>query len=557
MEIDAGGGPVPPRDLPDLLGRLVRQDPDAVVALDKGPDGATVPVSRTELERRVAALTGELRKAGVGPGDCVAVWLPNWSDALVWQFAAAAVSAHVVGINTRYNVTEVAHVLARARPELVALAHDFHGLDLLRRLREAVDQASSPAPAVVLVPGPGRERPAAEEIAASDVGRGAWTPDPDAAPGDPAVPDPQALAVAFTTSGSTGMPKLAAHRAAGVLSHAVADAAALGIAPGEHVLCALPLSGTFGHTLAMAALAAGGVCVLEPVFDADAVLDDMAVHSVTHVACGDDLMARLAEAWRARPRDLSSWRWWGAADFQGRARELAQWAAEAFGTTTCGVYGSSELFALTAAWPPDEPAPGRWAGGGRLVSRAIEVRVVDPATGKVLPHGQEGELQFRGPNVVDSYLGDAEAAGRAFTGDGWFRSGDLGRLTADDAFVYVVRMGDALRLRGFLVDPAEIEQRLAEHPDVRTAKVVGVPGPDGATAAVGFVVAVDGQEPDPAELRRWCARTLAGFKVPAAVQVIGAMPTTNGPNGVKIRADVLREWAVRSMDQSESRPSRQ
>ncbi|MGY2065342.1 AMP-binding protein [Blastococcus sp. SYSU DS0619] len=546
-EPETGSEPAHARDLPDLLARLVRQDAGAVVALDKGPDGATVPVTRAELVRRVAALAGSLHAAGVGAGDCVAVWLPNWSDALAWQFAAAACSAHVVGINTRYNVAEVAHVLHRARPKVVALAHGFHGLDLRARLQEAVGHATAPVPAVVLVPGPDRARPTTDEVASSDVGGGAWTPDPAAGPADLPAPDPQALAVAFTTSGSTGMPKLAAHRAAGVLSHAVADAAVLGIGRGEHVLCALPLSGTFGHTLAMATLAAGGVCVLEPVFDPDVVLDDMAAHAVTHVACGDDLMARLAEAWRRRRRDLPSWRWWGAADFQGHARELAAWAAETFGTTTSGVYGSSELFALTAVWPPEVPAPDRWAGGGRLVSGALRVRAADPETGAVVPFGQEGELQFRGPNVVDSYLGDPGAADRAFTADGWFRSGDLGRLTAANAFVYVVRMGDALRLRGFLVDPAGIEQRLGEHPDVATAKVVGVEGADGATVAVGFVVAVPGREPEPADLRRWCARTLAGFKVPAAVHVIDEMPTTSGTNGVKIRADVLRERATRSM----------
>ncbi|RFU21953.1 AMP-binding protein [Geodermatophilus marinus] len=534
-----------PRDLPDLLGRLVRQDPDAVVALDKGPDGGTVPVTRRELWQRVGALARDLGAAGVGAGDCVAVWLPNWSDALAWQFAAAARSAHVVGINTRYNVGEVAHVLGRARPRLVALPQDFHGLDLVGRLREAVAHAPWPAPGVALVPGPGRGRPDPAAVAAADVGGGAWTPSRTAAP--PALPDPDpgALAVAFTTSGSTGMPKLAAHTAAGVLSHAVADAAVLGIGPGEHVLCALPLSGTFGHTLAMAALAAGGVCVLEPVFDPAAVLDDMAAHAVTHVASGDDLVARLAEAWQEHPRDLSSWRWWGAADFQGRVGELAAWAAETFGTTTCGVYGSSELFALTAVRPLDEPAPGRWLGGGRVVHEGIEVRVADPVTGAVLPHGREGELQFRGPNVVDAYLGDAAVAGRSSTADGWFRSGDLGLQTAVDAFAYVVRMGDALRLRGFLVDPAEIEQRLVAHPDVGIAKVVGVQDADGATAAVGFVQAAGGRAPDPAELRRWCASALAGFKVPAAVHVLEAMPTTSGTNGTKIRADVLREWAQR------------
>ncbi|HYH30908.1 MAG TPA: AMP-binding protein [Pseudonocardia sp.] len=532
-----------PRDLPDLVGGPARRDPDAVVAVDKGPGGAGIPVTRGALWRRVATLAAQLADAGIGRGDCVAVWLPNWSDALVWQFAVAARDAHVIGINTRYNVEEVAHVLRRARPRIVALAHGFHGLDLLERLRAAVAEAGTPPPVVAPVPGPGG--PQATDPAAVDVGGGVWTPRPvdtvEAA--DPAPSDPDALAVAFTTSGSTGMPKLAAHRGAGVLAHAVADAAALGLTEADVVLCALPLSGVFGYNTAMAALAAGAVCVLEPVFAADAVLDDMAAHRVTHVVGGDDLVLRLHEAWRARPRDLSAWRWCGIADFQGRSRELAAWARDAFGTATSGVYGSSELFALLAFWPADEPEPGRWDGGGRVVHAGIEVRVADPVTDEVLAPGQEGELQFRGPNVVDAYLGDPDAAGRASTADGWFRSGDLGVRVDDGAFVYVCRMGDALRLRGFLVDPAEIEFRLAAHPGVHTAKVVGVDGADGGTRAIGFVVPEAGAEPAPEELREWCAAALARFKVPDAVHVIAEMPTTTGTNGTKIRAATLREWA--------------
>ena len=75
----------------------------------------------------------------------------------------------------------------------------------------------------------------------------------------------------------------------------------------------------------------------------------------------------------------------------------------------------------------------------------------------VVEPGIQGELQFRGPNVVDTYLGNPNAAKHAFTADGWFRSGDPGFMNPDGSFDYVCRMGDALRLRGFLVEPAEIE----------------------------------------------------------------------------------------------------
>jgi fatty-acyl-CoA synthase len=109
-------------------------------------------------------------------------------------------------------------------------------------------------------------------------------------------------------------------------------------------------------------------------------------------------------------------------------------------------------------------------------------------------------------------------------------------------------MGDVLRLKGFLVDPSEIEQRLAEHTSVETAKVVGLQAHDGQTQAIGFVTlrqsapttnpVVNGEA-----LQAWCKETLARFKVPATVHIIDEMPTTAGTNGTKIRAATLRDWA--------------
>ncbi|RRO17093.1 acyl-CoA synthetase [Saccharopolyspora rhizosphaerae] len=524
-----------------MLDELVRRDPDATLAIDAHPE-RPITVRRAELRDRVQRLRTELADAGLGRGDCLAVWLPNWSDSLVFQFAAASLGAHVVGLNTRYNVEEVTHVLQRSRPAVLAIAHDFHGLDLIATLRDAVRTAgtTAPPPAVVVVPGP-HGRPC-EDPTHYDVGAGAWTPSDAAAP-SPGAHEHDELAVAFTTSGSTGKPKLAAHTASAVVSHARADADGMGIRDSDVVLCALPLSGVFGFSTAMAGLAGGAACLLEPVFDEDGVVADMARWGVTHVVAADDMLTRIAAAWRRHALDLSRWRWLGIADFLGRSHEVAAWARDEFGTLTSGVYGSSEVFALACFWPDDEPAPRRWTGGGHLVSGEMQARTADPATDEVTAPGEQGELHLRGPNVVDAYLGSPEAAESSFTADGWFKTGDLAEIDEDGAIRYVCRIGDVLRLRGFLVDPAEIEHRLAAHPAVTTAKVVGARVGDGSTLAVGFVVLAPGEVATDQDLRDWCAAALARFKVPTAVHVLDRMPTTSGTNGTKIRAATLREWA--------------
>lgn len=539
----AGGPAGTPRRLLDVFADLVAADPGATVLYDGHTGGApTAPVTRRQLRDLAADLAADLRDHGVGAGDCIGVWLPNWSQAVAAQLAALSLGAHVIGINTRYNVDEIGHVLRMARPKAVLIAHEFMALDLLGRYRTAHQQAGAPAPVTLVCTAPGRPPAGEDDVAAYDLGAGAVTcPRSHGRTDLPPCPAP-GLATAFTTSGSTGRSKLAAHDEPGTTAHVLAAGARIGLAPGHVMLGALPLSGVFGFTAAMAAIFSGAAVLLEPVFDAAGVLDDMVRYGVTHIIGADDLLGRLATAWQ-EGRPALPLRWIGIADFEGRSKELASWAENTFGTTVAGVYGSSELFALTTFWPTEYPPEQRWTGGGRVVTDSIEVRVADPVSNEVCGPGEDGEMQFRGPNVVNAYLGDPSVAREAFTDDGWFRSGDLGRMVADGTVQYVCRMGDVLRLRGFLVDPAEIELRLAAHPAVQVAKVVGIPGPGGGTIAVGFVVLDGPDQPGEAELKAWCAQTLAAFKVPSRVRAIEEMPTTSGTNGTKIRAAALRELA--------------
>ncbi|KID31631.1 acyl-CoA synthetase (AMP-forming)/AMP-acid ligase II [Prauserella sp. Am3] len=559
----------PNETLTDLLAGTVAADAEATAIIDGGERPRRV--SRGELWRRTVALREDLRARGVGTGDCVGVWLPNWSESLVWQFAAASLGAHVIGVNTRYGVDDVAHVLDRARPAVVAVAHDFLDLDLAGTLASAVDRADTAPPSVAVVAGPagcgprddrtpgdegsGVDAPDVSDdgvLPRYDVGAGAWVPSgwDVTAPLDPEVLRgvPDELAVAFTTSGSTGRPKLAAHRGSAVAAHARNVAAAGDWDAMSVSLIVLPLSGVFGYVPAITAIGAGGAALLEPRFDPALVLRHMAEFGVTHLACADDVVGRLMASWRDEPVAVPAWRRMLMADFYGDSLEASAWAEDDTGTPAMGVYGSSEVFSLVAFWRVHDAAPERWRGGGRPVSPAIGVRAVDPVTGESPAEGEPGELQFRGYPVVDAYLGDHDGSirSRSFTADGWFRSGDLGLVRDDGSFDYLCRMGDSLRLKGFLVEPAEIELRIAEHAGVVRAKVVGVPVA-GETRTVAFVEPDPdaGEALDPEELREWCARTLARFKVPHLVQVIDEMPMTVGTNGSKIRTTELRERARR------------
>ncbi len=149
-----------------------------------------------------------------------------------------------------------------------------------------------------------------------------------------------------------------------------------------------------------------------------------------------------------------------------------------------------------------------------------------------------------GYNVLQRYLRGRSEPLPPLSAEGYFDSGDLGSVDDDErSFTYEGRAGEALRLRGFLVQPAEIELFLIGHPAVEMVKVVGAER-DGRPVAVAFVTAAAGQTVDTEELLSWCRDELAAFKVPERVIVVDTMPFTSGTNGSKIKAAELRRQAA-------------
>jgi fatty-acyl-CoA synthase len=269
----------------------------------------------------------------------------------------------------------------------------------------------------------------------------------------------------------------------------------------------------------------------------------MAQHGVTHVNASDDMLLAMIAAARAAGLDLNAWREGVFAEFTNQGRAAVD-AGDSVGARLTGVYGSSETYALMAHRLAEQPVEVRARNGGTLVDEAMAVRAVDPETGAVVAAGEQGELQFKGPSVLCRHLGNPDATRAAFTDDGWMRTGDVGVCDPDGrSFTYLARLGDALRLAGFLTDPVEIERRLLAHPGVVAAQVVGVTGPRGGDVAVAFVVAVAGEYPTEADLIGHCAAGLANYKVPSRVVLVEAFPTVDGANGVKIRKAELREMA--------------
>ena len=447
------------------------------------PDGTSTAAA--EIARRGRELAGHWLSNGLTVGDRVAVWMPNGATYLEALAGCAAGRLVVVSVNTRFSAEEAQALIVRSGTKLVVDAS-------WRR-----PQGGAPGPS----------------------------------PGGSAMADDPF--VVFTTSGTTSRPKLVLHTQGSIAKHGHDTAGAFGYTADDVALIAMPFCGTFGLSGLTAALAANSTIVLEEHFDAVATAELIVRHGVTVVNGSDDMYHRLLSA----GADLSSIRIGGYARFNSSLEGIVE-RGERVGARLTGLYGMSEVQALFAIRDPSGNPSERALAGGTMASAQASFRI------------EAGELWLRGPSMFAGYLADGGAAidtqltESAFS-DGWFRTGDVaeGPAASDDTnrtFTYVTRMGDALRLGGFLVSPADVEQRILEVSGVTQALVVAVDLPTGARP-VAFVVAPDGV--DEADVIAHCATRLARYKVPVRVIVLEEFPTTPSANGNKIQNAKLREMA--------------
>lgn len=551
------------RTIARMLSEVRSRTPEATAVAYRG--ARLTFAGLDDAARRAARGLSEL---GVGRGDRVALWLPNSPAYLVLWLGAARLGAITVAVNTRFRAGEVADIVRRSRARVLALWPGFRGIPFLDLLGEIDRSDLERLEALVVYEEEGEEReeaagmrPAGAARAAGAVGTAGAARTLPALPASlvgcrrVAFPDllerppldedraaPGDGANMFTTSGTTRAPKFVLHSHASVTAHALVMARALGYAarPESGALGMLPLCGVFGFCQATAALAAGSALALASAFDAEEAVRLVDEHRVRCLNVTDDMLMAMFDA---APREVAfpTVEACGFAAFAAKPDELRA-RAEARGLRLVGLYGMSEVQAFFSRQPLDAAPERRLLGGGVPLDPAGRVRVRDPGTGRLLAAGEEGEIEIAGPSLMRGYFENPAATRETMSGDGFVRSGDLGRLTGDGGFVYLGRMGDTMRLGGFLVSPAEIEGHLNEHPAVRGAQVVGVDTEAGARP-VAFVVPDRGGGFDEAALRDHCARSLARFKTPARIFAVDEFPTTQSANGTKIRRAELRRMA--------------
>ncbi|WP_374670040.1 class I adenylate-forming enzyme family protein [Ramlibacter sp.] len=499
------------------LQRSLQRHPDKTALTHVG-ETAVRRHSFAQLVDGVARHAAALAARGVQAGDRVALLAPNHDELVRALFACWWRGAVACPLNVRWSAPELAHALQDCGAHLLLVDESL----------EALAAQASTLPRVTL-------GAFADEAAA-------LPPLPDTRTGG------EALATILYTGGTTGRSKGVMLTHANFWTAAMTRGAELNNAPDSVSLLVAPLFHVAGLGRLVGQSIVGGACITMAQFRPPQVLAAIEEHRITDTIMVPTMLQALLDepgfhADRVRSLDRIAF---GAApmppDLLDRA--LAAWPhAEFF-----QAYGLTETAgAVCINLPPNHRSPeARARGRLHSVGRAglgAEIVITDES-GRELPRGEVGEILTRGPMVTQGYWGLPEATASAFR-DGWFRTGDAGRMDAEGYLYIVDRLKDMIITGGENVYCAEVEAALRSHPQVSQAAVIGLPDPRWGETVHAVVVSTEGAPSDEAQadvLRGWCRDRLAGYKCPRSIAFAPALPLSAAG---KVLKNVLREQATR------------
>ncbi|BAJ32991.1 MULTISPECIES: AMP-binding protein [Kitasatospora] len=532
--------PVAPLDLPiheAVLGGCATGEHADRPALVDGLTGRSV--SYRELDAGSRRLAAGLAAAGVAQGDVVALLCPNSLAYPLAFYGTTRTGATVTPVNPLATAAELAGQLRDSGARWIITAAAF--LPLVRQataehppagvfLCDAPDAPNAPDAPDEGERGAGPRTLA--ELAASDA--------PEPAPRlDPAAD----LAVLPYSSGTTGLPKgvMLTHRS--VSTNLAQVDALLGPAPGERVLAVLPFAHIYGLTaLLNRPLRARSTVVVLPRFDLEQFLTAIQRHRIEAVYVAPPIALALAKHPLVDRFDLSSIRYVLSAAAPLDAVLAAACARRLGLPHLLQGYGMTELSPVTHVVPPGDPHPPVGTVGRLVPGTELRIRALD-APPRDLGPGEDGELLFRGPQVMNGYFGRESATAATVDPDGWLHTGDVGHVDAAGWLFVVDRVKELIKYKGHQVAPAELEALLLTHPRIADAAVIGVTDAHGAECPKAYVVPAFGCDLAEQEVIEYVARRVAPYKKVREVEFLEAVPKS--ASGKILRRE-LRDRAARS-----------
>jgi fatty-acyl-CoA synthase len=461
-------------------------------------------ISYTALADSAARIAAFLTGRGVRRGDRIGLLMNNRPEWVETFFGAAMAGAVVVAFSTWSKRDELAYLIEDSGIRLLVTLDQFGGQNF------AADLRTIAVPDVVML---GNEP--------------GWLPYRamlDDAPGVPCVAaQPEDDAIIIYTSGSSSRPKSVPLSHRGIIENGFNIGERQGYTGNDRVLLAPPLFWSYGSANALSAvLTHGSTLVLQPRFEPGEALDLIEQHRCTALYTLPAITAALTahpEFRRARTASLRTGLTIGAP-------QDVETAAEVLGAREiCNVYGQTETYGNCCVtwhhWPLERravcqgpPLPG------------VTIRIVDEITGAALPAGHAGLIEVKGYLMRGYFGASADQTDAAMTGDGFFRTGDLGELTATGDIRFIGRTTEMIKKGGINIAPAEVEDVLMRHPSVSLAGVVGVPDATQGELIAAFIVPMPGQRITEEALVAHCRELASRYKVPDFIEFRDALPAT-------------------------------
>lgn len=460
--------------------------------------------SYADLDDLASRVAGWLREQGVEPGDPVGLMLPNVLTFPVLYYGILRAGGTVVPMNPLLKAREVQHYLGDSGAELIFAWHA--SLPEARAGAEAVG-----ARAVEVGP-------------ATTAEIGSW-------PVADVVVDraDQDTAVILYTSGTTGTPKGAELTHANMRRNAEASRDLFDGSADDVIMGCLPLFHAFGQTCAMnVAVLLGATLTLVPRFDPTLALKIIERDRVTIFEGVPTMYVAMLAAGGA-VADTSTLRLCSSGGAALPAEVLKSFH-DTFGAYVLEGYGLSETSPVASF---NHPGDTRANSIGKPIA-GVAMKVVDEA-GNELPTGEVGEIVIQGHNVMKGYWKRPEATAEAIR-DGWFHTGDMGRVDEDGFFSIVDRKKELIIRGGFNVYPREIEEVLYEHPAVFEAAVIGVPHPTHGEEVAAAVALKPGSTTTAEEIRDYVKARVAAYKYPRHVWLVDALP--KGATGKILKREI-------------------
>lgn len=507
-----------------------------------------------EMQQACNRVAKGLMALGVRRGEHIAIMAPNVPEWVLAQFASAKVGAVLVLVNTNYKLFELEYLLRHSDATTLLLTGKFRDTDYLDMLHQLCPELQENMPGRLNC----KKLPMLKNLVLIGNGQapGLFTWDEMLALGESISDQELAARQAFLqpgdvinilyTTGITGFPKGVMLTHSNLVKNAADMGACMRLGPDDRLCIPVPLFHTFGCVLGtLTCVASSATMVIPEYFNPVRVLEAVEKERCTALHGVPTMFITELEVLEKHPFKTNTLRT-GIMSGAPCPPELIKRVAEKMGMRHIVVtYGQAEASPGITMGRVDEPLEVRMNTVGRPLD-GVEVKIVDPATGRDLPPGYQGEICARGYNIMKGYYKMPEATAAAVDNEGWLHTGDLGVMDEDGYLRVTGRIRDVIIRGGENIYPREIEEFLMTYPGIKDVQVVGVPSDKYGEEVMAFIQVNGGREITTEEIRKYCAGKIARYKIPAHILFVDGYPTAASG---KVQKSKLRELGIKRLNQ--------